>query len=124
VILLNGYGYRDLEKHLPVTPDTLFAIGLITKFVTMTMLGMEMDEGKVDWDKPVRDYLPVFKMSDPVLTEQMMIRDLVIHRSGLPRHDMVWYSWFLLERDAKFRRLCLAVSQGQRRAGRRKADAV
>jgi CubicO group peptidase (beta-lactamase class C family) len=92
VILLKGYGYRDLEKQLPVTPNTLFAIGSISKSFTVTTLGMEMDEGKVDWDKPVRDYLPTFKMYDPVLTEQMMIRDLVTHRSGLPRHDMVWYS--------------------------------
>jgi CubicO group peptidase (beta-lactamase class C family) len=92
VILLRGYGYRDLEKRLPVTPDTLFAIGSITKSFTVTTLGMEMDEGKLDWDKPVRDYLPTFKMYDPVLTEQMMIRDLITHRSGLPRHDMVWYS--------------------------------
>jgi CubicO group peptidase (beta-lactamase class C family) len=92
VILLKGYGYRDIEKQLPVTPDTLFAIGSITKSFTVTTLGMEMDEGKVDWDKPVRDYLPTFKMYDPVLTEQMTIRDLITHRSGLPRHDMVWYS--------------------------------
>jgi len=92
VILLKGYGYRDLEKQLQVTPNTLFAIGSITKSFTVSTLGMEMDEGKVDWDKPVRDYLPVFKMHDPVLTEQMTIRDLITHRSGLPRHDMVWYS--------------------------------
>jgi CubicO group peptidase (beta-lactamase class C family) len=92
VILLKGYGYRDLEKQLPVTPNTLFAIGSISKSFTVTTLGMEMDEGKVDWDKPVRDYLPTFKMYDPVLTEQMTIRDLITHRSGLPRHDMVWYS--------------------------------
>lgn len=92
VILLKGYGYRDLEKQLKVTHNTLFAIGSITKSFTVSALGMEMDEGKVDWDKPVRDYLPEFKMYDPVLTEQMMIRDLITHRSGLPRHDMVWYS--------------------------------
>jgi len=92
VILLKGYGYRDIEKKLPVTPSTLFAIGSITKSFTVSTLGMEMDEGKVDWDKPVRDYLPSFKMYDPVLTEQMTIRDLITHRSGLPRHDMVWYS--------------------------------
>jgi CubicO group peptidase (beta-lactamase class C family) len=92
VILLKGYGYRDIEKKLPVTPDTRFAIGSITKSFTVTTLGMEMDEGKVDWDKPARDYLPTFKMYDPVLTEQMTIRDLITHRSGLPRHDMVWYS--------------------------------
>jgi CubicO group peptidase (beta-lactamase class C family) len=92
VTLLKGYGYRDLEKQLPVTPNTLFAIGSITKSFTVATLGMEMDEGKVDWDKPVRDYLSTFKMFTPDLTEQMTIRDLITHRSGLPRHDMVWYS--------------------------------
>jgi CubicO group peptidase (beta-lactamase class C family) len=92
VILLKGYGYRDVEKKLAVTPNTLFAVGSITKSFTVTMLGMEMDEGKVDWDKPVRNYLPDFRMYDPVLTEQMIVRDLIAHRSGLPRHDMVWYS--------------------------------
>jgi CubicO group peptidase (beta-lactamase class C family) len=92
VILLKGYGYRDVEKKLAVTPNTLFAVGSITKSFTVTMLGMEMDEGKVDWDKPVRNYLPDFRMYDPVLTEQMIVRDLITHRSGLPRHDMVWYS--------------------------------
>src|SRR5258708_31633255 len=92
VILLKGYGYRDVEKQLPVAPNTLFAVGSITKSCTVTLLGMEMDEGKVDWDKPVRNYLPDFRMYDPVLTEQMLVRDLITHRSGLPRHDMVWYS--------------------------------
>jgi CubicO group peptidase (beta-lactamase class C family) len=55
VILLKGYGYRDVEKTLPVTPQTLFPIGSITKSFTVSTLGMEMDEGKVDWDKPVRN---------------------------------------------------------------------
>ncbi len=92
VILLKGYGYRDAEKQLPVTPKTLFAIGSITKSFTVTLLGLESGEGKVDWDKPARDFLPGFKLYDPVLTEQITVRDLVTHRSGLPRHDLVWYS--------------------------------
>jgi CubicO group peptidase (beta-lactamase class C family) len=92
VILLKGYGYRDLDKKTPVTPNTLFAIGSITKSFTVTMLGMEMDEGKLDWDKPVRDYLPTFKMYTPALTEEMIVRDLITHRSGLPRHDLMWYT--------------------------------
>jgi CubicO group peptidase (beta-lactamase class C family) len=92
VTLLKGYGSRDLEKQLPVTPNTLFAIGSITKSFTVTALGMEMDEGKVDWDKPARDYLPTFKMYNADLTEQLTIRDLITHRSGLPRHDFVWYT--------------------------------
>jgi CubicO group peptidase (beta-lactamase class C family) len=53
---------------------------------------MEMDEGKVDWDNPVRDYLPTFKLYTPELTEQVTIRDLITHRTGLPRHDLIWYS--------------------------------
>lgn len=92
VILLKGYGFRDAEKQLPVTPQTLFAIGSITKSFTVTTLGMMMDEGKLDWDQPVRNVFPGFKMFDPVLTEQMTVRDLVTHRSGLPRHDLVWYT--------------------------------
>ncbi|HEY6347803.1 MAG TPA: serine hydrolase [Candidatus Angelobacter sp.] len=92
VILLKGYGYRDVEKKLPVTANTLFSIGSITKSFTVSTLGMEMDEGKVDWDKPVREYLPGFRMFEPTVTEQLTIRDMVTHRSGLPRHDLVWYT--------------------------------
>lgn len=92
VTLLKGYGDRNLEVKTPVTPNTLFAIGSITKSFTVTILGMEMDEGKLDWDKPVRDFLPTFKMYTPALTEEMIARDLITHRSGLPRHDLMWYS--------------------------------
>jgi CubicO group peptidase (beta-lactamase class C family) len=92
VVLLKGYGYRDVEKQLPVTPQTLFMIGSITKSFTVTTLGMLIDEGKLEWDEPVRVAFPGFKLYDPILTEQITIRDLVTHRSGLPRHDAVWYT--------------------------------
>jgi len=92
VILSKGYGGRDMQKHLPVTPQTLFAIGSITKSFTVSAMGMLVDEGKLDWDKPVREYLPGFKLYDPVASEHMTPRDLVTHRSGLPRHDLLWYS--------------------------------
>jgi len=92
VILIKGYGERDRQKHLLVTPQTLFAIGSITNSFTVSAMGMLVDEGKLDWDKPVREYLPEFKMYDPVASEHMTPRDLVTHRSGLPRHDTLWYS--------------------------------
>ena len=92
VILAKGYVERDTQKHLPITPQTLFAIGSITKSFTVSAMGMLVDAGKLDWDQPVRHYLPEFKMYDPVASEHMTPRDLVTHRSGLPRHDMVWYS--------------------------------
>ncbi|HEV2351504.1 MAG TPA: serine hydrolase [Terriglobia bacterium] len=92
LILAKGYGERDTHQHLPVTPQTLFAIGSISKSFTVTAMGMLVDEGKLDWDKPVRNYIPEFKMFDAVASEHMTPRDLITHRSGLPRHDMVWYS--------------------------------
>jgi CubicO group peptidase (beta-lactamase class C family) len=92
VILSKGYGLRNVKKNLPVTEKTLFAIGSATKSFTVTSLGVLVDQGKLDWDKPVRDYLPDFKMWDPFATERMTTRDLVTHRSGLPRHDLIWYN--------------------------------
>jgi CubicO group peptidase (beta-lactamase class C family) len=99
VITAKGYGYRDAESKLPVTPRTLFAIGSNTKSFTVSLMGMLNDEGKVDWDKPVREYLPDFRLYDPVATEQMTPRDLTCHRSGLPRHDLVWLANGLTRKD-------------------------
>ena len=105
VVLIKGYGMRDVAKQLPVTPQTLFAIGSVTKSFTVTMLGTLVDEGKLDWDKPVREYLPGFRMYDPVATDEITTRDLVTHRSGLPRHDLVWYSSNFSREDIIMHRL-------------------
>jgi len=91
VVYAEGFGYRDMEKKLKVTPDTLFAIGSCTKAFTATVLGILVDEGKLEWDKPVREYLPTFKLQDTFASEQMTPMDLVTHRSGLPRHDPAWF---------------------------------
>jgi len=92
VIFSKGFGFRDVKKGLKVTPETLFAIGSCSKAFTAVTMGILVDEGKLDWDKPVREYLPSFKLKDPFATEGMTPRDLVCHRSGLPRHDSMWYN--------------------------------
>jgi CubicO group peptidase (beta-lactamase class C family) len=99
VVLLEGYGVRDVGSQAPVTPDTLFAIGSATKAFTATSLALLVDEGKIAWDTPVRAYLPAFKLKDPMASERMTPRDLVTHRSGLPRHDRVWYAAPLSRRE-------------------------
>jgi CubicO group peptidase (beta-lactamase class C family) len=104
VVFSRGYGFRDVESQLPVTPKTLFAIGSNSKSFTVTILGMLEDAGKIDFDKPVRDYLPDFRLHDAIATEQMTPRDLVCHRSGLPRHDLVWFATGL-SREALYGRL-------------------
>jgi CubicO group peptidase (beta-lactamase class C family) len=92
VVYAKGYGYRDMKNKLPVTTETQFPIGSITKSFTALAFAILKDEGKVDWDEPIRTYLPQFQLSDPVASERATPRDLFSHRTGLPRHDLVWYS--------------------------------
>jgi len=91
VVLLKGYGYRNLEDRQPVTPQTLMAIGSNSKSFTVVLLSQLVDEGKLDWDKPVTDYLPDFQLKDDYATKNFRVKDLVTHISGLPRHDALWY---------------------------------
>ena len=90
VVLAKGYGYRDVEKKLPVTDKTLMAIGSNSKSFTVSLLGILSDEKKLDWEKPVREYMPDFQLQDDAATRLMTPTDLVTHRSGLPRHDRLW----------------------------------
>jgi CubicO group peptidase (beta-lactamase class C family) len=90
VELAAGWGQRDREAGLPVTRDTLFAIGSTTKAFTATTIGALVDEGLLEWDRPLRDYVPGIRLHDPVVTDRLTIIDLLSHRSGLPRHDLTW----------------------------------
>jgi CubicO group peptidase (beta-lactamase class C family) len=92
VVYAKGFGFKDVENKVPVTPDTLFAIGSSSKAFTVFALGKLVDEGKVDWDKPLRTYIPWFRLYDESAGERLTVRDLVTHRSGLPRHDLLWYN--------------------------------
>lgn len=92
IILCEGFGRRDLARDLPVTPRTLFPIASSTKTFTAALCAVLVNEGVLAWDRPVREYLPDFRMSDPVATEQLTVFDMLCHRSGLPRHDMLWYA--------------------------------
>lgn len=81
-VLAKGYGERRLGEAAPVDEHTLFAIASNTKNVTCAALAMMVDEGKVKWDAPVRTYLPDFRLSDPMISERITVRDLVSHRAG------------------------------------------
>jgi CubicO group peptidase (beta-lactamase class C family) len=92
VVLSEGLGWADLEKRKPVTPKTIFAIGSCGKAFTTTLIGMLVDDGMIHWDDPVTRYLPYFRMKlesekpDATVT----IRDLLLHRTGFSRMNMVW----------------------------------
>ncbi|MCC6230155.1 MAG: serine hydrolase [Phycisphaerales bacterium] len=85
-------GLRDVENKKPVTAQTLFGIGSSTKAFTTFVLAQLVDEHRLDWDKPVINYASTFRLYDKAVTQLITPRDLVTHRSGLPRHDLAWYN--------------------------------
>ncbi|HSX03296.1 MAG TPA: serine hydrolase [Rhabdochlamydiaceae bacterium] len=99
VVLAKGYGLRDIAQNKPVTENTLFAIGSCSKAFTTLILGQLVDEGKISWDDPVIKHIPEFRLADEHATHHLTIRDLVTHRSGLPRYDLLWYSSTLSRAD-------------------------
>jgi CubicO group peptidase (beta-lactamase class C family) len=87
--LAKAYGQRDVEANLPADTATQFVICSISKSFTATAVALLHHEGRLDWTRPVRDYLPEFRLHDPAATERVTIRDLLSHHTGLPRHDWV-----------------------------------
>jgi len=103
IILAKGYGIRELGKSDHVTPDTMFAVGSLTKSFTAAVMAILVDQGKLEWDKPVRNYLPDFQLYDPIATQLVTPRDLLTHRSGLPRHDFIRVSTYLSREELLLR---------------------
>src|SRR5215204_1544773 len=88
IIFMQGFGYKDFENKVVVTPDTQFAIGSATKAFTALSVLISVDEGKINLDDSPKKYLPYFKMYDPETDKNMTVRDLMNHSSGLNRTDL------------------------------------
>jgi CubicO group peptidase (beta-lactamase class C family) len=115
VVFARGFGYRDVDKRLPVTQGTLFPLGSCSKAFTATAIALLADEGRIALDAPVRTYLPEFSLEDPVASATLTTRDILTHRSGLPRHDFFWYE-APFSRDELYRRLRFLEPSGPPRA--------
>ncbi len=107
VVVAKGYGVRRLGEPAAVDARTLFGIASNTKAFTATALGILVDEGKIRWDAPVIDYVPWFQLSDPYVTREMTVRDLLVHRSGLGlgAGDLLWWPDSTYNRKEIARRL-------------------
>ena len=107
VLLAKGYGVRRMGDPAPVDASTRFGIASNTKLFTATALAILVEEGKVEWDRPVVDYLPAFAMSDPYVTREMTVRDLLVHRSGLGlgAGDLMWWPPSTYDRKEIMRRI-------------------
>ena len=90
-VFVKAFGRRNVEKpELPVTTETQFLLCSVTKSFTATGLAMLADERRLDWRKPVREYLPEFRLHDPAASDRATVTDLLCHQTGLPRHDWIW----------------------------------
>ncbi|HEY4255537.1 MAG TPA: serine hydrolase [Chlamydiales bacterium] len=92
VVLVKGYGCRDLEHCSPVTEETVFPIGSCTKSFTTFVMGILNEQDRLSWDQLVIDVLPEFRLNDEYATRHATFRDLVTHRTGLSRHDFMFYN--------------------------------
>jgi len=90
LIYAKGYGFRDLKNKLPVDVKTLFPIASNTKLFTATAACMLAEEGKLNLDKPVRNFMPLLNFSNDELNAKVTLRDMLSHRTGLPRYDGIW----------------------------------
>ena len=98
IVYASGFGYRDYENKKPVTPNTLFAIGSCTKAFTAALLGQLEGDGEVDLGENPRKYIPELEFFNSEMNTGITIRDMMSHRTGLPRHD---FSWFFFPSNSK-----------------------
>ncbi len=91
LVFAKGYGYRDYEKKLSFTPTTLCQIASNSKLFTAVAAGMLVEEGKLTWDKPVRESVPTIQFYNDQLNNNVTLRDMMSHRTGVTRHDLIWF---------------------------------
>jgi CubicO group peptidase (beta-lactamase class C family) len=91
LVFAKGYGFRDYGQKLPFTPTTLQQIASNTKLFTAVAAGMLVEEGQLTWDKPVRESVPSIKFYNNELDNTVTLRDMLAHRTGITRHDTIWY---------------------------------
>jgi CubicO group peptidase (beta-lactamase class C family) len=90
LVFARGYGVQDVRTKTAVNEHTRFAVGSTTKAMTSAAIGMLVDEGKLHFDDRVIDILPDFRLYDPWATRETTVRDLLMHRTGLPGTDLMW----------------------------------
>ena len=99
LVFAKGYGYRDYGKKIAYTPTTTQPIASNTKLFTAVAAGLLVEEGKLDWDTPIRTYVPSIRFATDELDRAVTMRDMLSHRTGISRHDGLWYQSDLTQKD-------------------------
>ncbi|MCK0179262.1 serine hydrolase [Flavobacteriaceae bacterium S0862] len=99
VVYAKGFGYSDIENKTPTTSNTVFAIGSTTKAFTASLMGRLRDQGEIDFETSPRAYIPELKFFNSEMNNQITIKDLMTHRTGLPRHSQAWKTFETTSKD-------------------------
>ncbi len=91
VVFAKGYGFADVGKKVPMTARTVCPIASNSKLFTAVAAGLLVEEGKLDWDKPIREKVPSIRFATDALNSGVSLRDMLAHRTGITRHDFIWY---------------------------------
>lgn len=117
VVYLKGFGVREEGKGEPVDADTVFQLASLSKSLASTVVAAIVSEGKVNWDTRIADIDPTFKLYEAYPTEQVTIRDLFSHRSGLPGSAGNELEELGYDRDTILHRLRLVKPSSSFRSG-------
>jgi CubicO group peptidase (beta-lactamase class C family) len=86
----DNYGFRDIQKRLPLTEDSIFPTGSLTKAIVAAGLGILVEEGKATWETLVKDILPDYHIKDRILQNCTTVADLLCHRTGMSGGEALW----------------------------------
>jgi CubicO group peptidase (beta-lactamase class C family) len=114
LVFAKGYGYRDYGKKLPFTATTVCPIASNSKLFTAVAAGLLVDEGKLTWDKPVRESVLSIQFYNDQLNNTVTLRDMLSHRTGITRHDSIWYKSDFTRKELFERLKSLEPSQPMR----------
>jgi CubicO group peptidase (beta-lactamase class C family) len=90
IVYQGGFGVRELGKSKKVDENTVFMAASNTKGMTTLLLAELVDEKKLNWDEPVIDVYPAFKLGDADTTKQVLVKNLICACTGVPRQDLEW----------------------------------
>lgn len=105
ILYAKGFGYRDVENKIPADANTLFAIGSSTKAFTSAILGQLRADDKLSFNDSPRKHIPELEFYNDDMNNNIIIKDLMSHRTGLPRHDYSWYLFPSHDRDSLMQRV-------------------
>lgn len=105
IIYAKGFGFSDIENNIRANANTLYAIGSSTKAFTSSILGQLRDEDRLSFDDSPIKHIPELEFYNDDMNNNIIIKDLMSHRTGLPRHDYSWYLFPTFDKDSLLQRI-------------------